>query len=54
MFIGHFALALAAKRTAPRVSLGILFAASQLIRATDRHRIVLPPVTQAPLVSIER
>ena len=31
MFIGHFAVALAAKRAAPRVSLGILFAASQLI-----------------------
>lgn len=30
MFIGHFALALAAKRAAPRVSLGVLFAACQL------------------------
>jgi hypothetical protein len=29
MFIGHFALAFAAKRAAPRVSLGILFAAAQ-------------------------
>ena len=31
MFIGHFAVALAARRAAPRVSLGVLFAASQLI-----------------------
>lgn len=30
MFIGHFALGLAAKRTTPRVSLGILFVAAQL------------------------
>jgi hypothetical protein len=30
MFIGHFALGLAAKRAAPRISLGTLFAASQL------------------------
>src|SRR5256885_17110242 len=28
MFIGHYALALAAKRAAPRVSLGLLFAAT--------------------------
>jgi len=30
MFIGHYALALAAKRTAPRTSLGTLFAATSL------------------------
>ena len=30
MFIGHFALGLAAKRAAPRVSLGVLFGAAQL------------------------
>lgn len=30
MFIGHFALGLAAKRAAPRLSLGVLFAAAQL------------------------
>src|SRR6188508_1148365 len=30
MFIGHFALGLAAKRVTPRVSLGVLFAAAQL------------------------
>jgi len=30
MFIGHYALALAAKRAVPRTSLGALFAASQL------------------------
>ena len=30
MFIGHYALALAAKKIAPRVSLGILFLACQL------------------------
>lgn len=30
MFIGHFAVALAAKRAAPRTSLGVLFAACQL------------------------
>jgi hypothetical protein len=30
MFIGHFALGFAAKRAAPRISLGTLFAASQL------------------------
>ena len=30
MFIGHFAVALAAKRIAPRTSLGTLFAAAQL------------------------
>lgn len=31
MFIGHFALALAAKRAAPRASLGALVAAAQLV-----------------------
>jgi membrane-bound metal-dependent hydrolase YbcI (DUF457 family) len=31
MFIGHFAVGLAAKRAAPRTSLGTLFAAAQLI-----------------------
>ncbi|SRR5712691_12901724 len=30
MFIGHYALALAAKRATPRVSLGALFAATSL------------------------
>ena len=30
MFIGHFALGLAAKRATPRVSLGVLFASAQL------------------------
>ena len=30
MFIGHFALGLAAKRAAPQVSLAVLFAAAQL------------------------
>jgi len=30
MFIGHYALALASKRAAPRVSLGVLIAATQL------------------------
>lgn len=30
MFIGHFALGLAAKRATPRVSLGVLFGAAQL------------------------
>ena len=30
MFIGHFALGFAAKRAAPGVSLGVLFAAAQL------------------------
>src|SRR5437762_2513507 len=30
MFIGHFALGLAAKRVTPRVSLAVLFAAAQL------------------------
>src|SRR5918999_2499905 len=30
MFIGHFALGFAAKRAAPRVNLGTLFAAAQL------------------------
>lgn len=30
MFIGHFAVALAAKRATPRTSLGWLFAACQL------------------------
>lgn len=31
MFIGHYALALGAKRAAPRTSLGVLFAAAQLV-----------------------
>jgi len=31
MFIGHYAVALAAKRVAPRASLGTLFAAAQLL-----------------------
>src|SRR5579872_7109555 len=30
MFLGHFALGMAAKRAAPRVSLAVLFAAAQL------------------------
>ncbi len=30
MFIGHFAVSLAAKRAAPTVSLGMLFLAAQL------------------------
>ena len=31
MFIGHFAVALADKRAAPRTSLGVLVAAAQLL-----------------------
>jgi len=31
MFIGHFAVALAAKKAAPRTSLGTLFIAAQFI-----------------------
>lgn len=31
MFIGHFAVALAAKKAAPKISLGTLFAASQIV-----------------------
>lgn len=31
MFIGHFALALAAKRAAPRTSAGVLVAAAQFV-----------------------
>jgi len=31
MFIGHYGVALAAKRTAPRVSLGMLIIAAQLV-----------------------
>ncbi|HEU4606721.1 MAG TPA: hypothetical protein VFS31_01340, partial [Chitinophagaceae bacterium] len=31
MFIGHFALGLAAKKAAPRTSLGTLFIAAQLL-----------------------
>src|SRR5512142_2070175 len=31
MFIGHFAVGLAAKRVAPRTSLGTLFVAAQLV-----------------------
>ena len=31
MFIGHFAVALAAKKAAPRVSLGTLFISVQLL-----------------------
>ena len=31
MFVGHYAVAFGAKRAAPRVSLGILFAATSLI-----------------------
>ena len=30
MFVGHFALGLAAKRVTPRLSLAVLFAAAQL------------------------
>ena len=48
MFIGHFAVAMAAKRAAPRVSLGWLFAACQLpdllwpillLTGTERARV---------------
>jgi hypothetical protein len=31
MFIGHYAVALAARKAAPRVSLGTLFLAAQLL-----------------------
>lgn len=50
MFIGHFALAFAAKRLAPRTSLGTLFAASQLpdivwpvLVATGAERVEIHP-----------
>ena len=35
MFVGHFALAYAAKRVSPRASLGTLFAAAQLPALSD-------------------
>ena len=31
MFIGHYAVAMAAKKAAPKISLGTLFIASQLV-----------------------
>ncbi len=37
MFIGHFAVALGAKKAAPKVSLGTLVISAQLV---DRHRIL--------------
>ncbi len=45
MFIGHFALAFAAKRVAPKASLGTLFAACQLLD------LIWPPLV---LLGVER
>ena len=59
MFLGHFAVGLAAKRVAPRASLGTLFAAAQLadllwpvfLLAHAEHVLVRPGATAAtPLV----
>ena len=50
MFLGHLAVALAAKRSAPRVSLGLLFAAAQLpdliwpvLVLTGAEQVVIQP-----------
>ncbi|HEV8238495.1 MAG TPA: hypothetical protein VGS57_03925 [Thermoanaerobaculia bacterium] len=59
MFLGHFAVGLAAKRVAPRVSLGTLFAAAQLadllwpvfLLVHAEHVLIRPGATAAtPLV----
>jgi hypothetical protein len=51
MFIGHFALGLAAKRAAPRLSLAALLAAAQL--ADMMWPVLLPPSqTAIALVSL--
>jgi len=59
MFLGHFALGLAAKRVAPRASLGTLFAAAQLgdllwplfLLLHAEHVLIRPgATTAAPLV----
>ena len=61
MFLGHFAVGFAAKRVAPRASLGTLFAAAQLadllwpllILAHAEHVLVRPGATAAtPLVFV--
>lgn len=60
MFLGHFAVGMAAKRVAPRVSLGTLFVAAQfldllwptlLLLGIERVRIVagLPAAGEAAL-----
>ena len=41
MFIGHFALGLAAKRAAPTISLGMLFLAAQLADLVWPHLVIL-------------
>ncbi len=41
MFIGHYAVAMAAKRAAPRVSLGTLLLACQLVATAARAFWVL-------------
>lgn len=59
MFLGHFAIGLAAKRVAPRASLGTLFAAAQLadllwpvfLLVHAEHVLIRPGATSAtPLV----
>jgi membrane-bound metal-dependent hydrolase YbcI (DUF457 family) len=47
MFIGHFAVALAAKRVAPRTSLGVLVAAAQLLD------MVWPPLVLAGVEEVK-
>jgi hypothetical protein len=58
MFIGHFAVALAAKRVAPATSLGVLFAAAQfadllwpvlLLAGMERAKVVSTPGMAIPL-----
>jgi hypothetical protein len=58
MFIGHFAVALAAKRVTPATSLGVLFAAAQfadllwsalLFAGVERAEVELTPGTVIPL-----
>jgi membrane-bound metal-dependent hydrolase YbcI (DUF457 family) len=46
MFIGHFAVALAAKRTAPRTSLGVLVAGAQLLD------LIWPPLVLAGIEEV--
>ena len=46
MFIGHFGIALAAKRAAPRTSLGVLVAAAQLLD------LIWPPLVLAGIEKV--
>ena len=48
MFIGHFGVAFGAKKYAPKVSLGILFIATQFIEGRRMNPPALPAIYYVP------